>query len=241
MILIDSRTGSKETAYLFGASARLEILNSADYAFEGQLNGKPVRIGVERKRLTSGDMVDSLVSGRFVGEQLPKLLADYGLVFLVVEGLFRPASDRHGLELYIGDGWKRSQITFNRLFQFLIGLQVQTGVRVLMSASAIQTAVMVMSMYDFFQRPEHTSLQGVWLGQEHPEYRVSLATRIATQLPGVGWKKAKWISENWGLDGLLAALSSGEAEVWESIPGVGAKTATGVVKYLTDERVKESR
>src|SRR2546426_10716375 len=92
MILVDDRTGSKALyPFLPSGSAEICRLNSADYAFVGNGNGKPTLVGIERKGLN--DALQCIQTGRFAGTQLPGLLHDYDVVYLIVEGAWRPGKE----------------------------------------------------------------------------------------------------------------------------------------------------
>src|ERR1035437_3942143 len=91
MILVDRRVGSNDLLAPLkaaGFDAQLVELAFGDIAFEGKgLNGTPLNVGVELKRL--GDLVSSLRTGRLAGHQLPGLLRTYDYAWLLVEGQWR--------------------------------------------------------------------------------------------------------------------------------------------------------
>src|ERR1700685_3075549 len=108
MIYIDDRVGSIELLPTFQSHRNRPQCSSSrliagDMCFSGQGAMGNCMIGVERKRLK--DMLNSIRSGRFSGEQLPKLIEHYEYSYLIVEGIWRCNWDNGLLEDMWGNGW----------------------------------------------------------------------------------------------------------------------------------------
>ena len=75
VVSVDDRMGSGEVAPILRGlhvPVKVERMDSADFAFEG--NGPKGRclVGIERKKVK--ELIQSIESGRFEGEQLPKMV-----------------------------------------------------------------------------------------------------------------------------------------------------------------------
>ncbi len=114
MILVDRRENEQHpqiarTLQKAGLTVEVTELSFGDFAFTGRGVGDvPVFVGVELKRLTTSDAIDSIRSGRLADHQLPGMVGEDGLYeygFLVVEGQYR--SNTHGqLLAFTHKGWK---------------------------------------------------------------------------------------------------------------------------------------
>lgn len=88
MIYVDDRAGSNELIEpLLALDFPVEVtrLDFGDLAFMGRgVEGAPTFIGIEHKKLP--DLVQSLMSDRLAGHQLPGMLGLYDRSYLVIEG-----------------------------------------------------------------------------------------------------------------------------------------------------------
>ena len=104
MIFVDDRVGSRELMrYLPPQLAELTRLQFGDAMWLGNGPDGPLHIGVEIKAI--GDMLKSIVDGRFAGHQLPGLLRDFHVVYLIVEGKYRPQKDTGLLQIPWRSTW----------------------------------------------------------------------------------------------------------------------------------------
>lgn len=201
MILVDSRTGSKELLNPLrhmGAQAQLETLDAADFAFSGNGPDGPVVIGVERK--TVGDLIESMRGRRLSGHQVRLLSSCYDLQFLIVEGQFRPNPETHVLETrnvdwgkwYTGFG---KPMHYGELASYIIGLGAN-GIPVTRTGSESETAAWVVWLWKYYQKEwlEHKSLRSIYAPPpSRPAGKMvweepSLVTKMAAQIPGVDQK-----------------------------------------------------
>lgn len=211
MILIDSRVGSNHLAKPLkrrGLPVELTTLKYGDLSFAGRGPRGGKSIGVELKTIT--DLLACIQSKRFTGGQLPGLVADYDVVYLIVEGGFRAGSDGV-LELPRGGGewrawgsrgprgarWARPMM-YRDLLGFLTSVETLAGVRVRRTITSADTVECVASLYSWWSKPwsAHHSTHAIYDGERSagdtvvPITRASFARTIAAQLPGIGWKKS---------------------------------------------------
>ena len=92
LLYIDPREGSKKLLTRFGDECESVRMDAGDVAFFG--NGPDDQvwwIGIEYKTLE--DIMACIKTGRFTGTQLPRMMKQFDLCFLLVEGICVP--DRH--------------------------------------------------------------------------------------------------------------------------------------------------
>lgn len=238
MIYIDNRTGSKDLLKLMPKnSAELTHLEFADAAFLGRgVDDVPISIGIERKRIN--DLIQSMTSGRLSGHQIPGLIACYDVVYLVVEDLWR-ANPRDGmLEKPGRNGWRSVQLGPRRymakdIWSYLNTLQVLAGVYVWRSGSARATAQWITNLYHWFNskpmdaHKSHTAqhVQYAQLSTKKPP----LVQRVAAQLPGVGFGKAKAISKRF--ESLMEMVMATEKD-WRGVEGIGKVLANRIMEEI---------
>ena len=193
MIEVDYRIGSINLLPLITAlsvPATEAHLDSADFAFWGNgPNEAPIRIGIERK--TVPDLLDSLRSERFVGGQLPTLLADHARVYLFVEGPMRRSWREEGMIEYRVESGQKEQggggfsdwttgfgngVNWYYVMARLASLE-EIGVRVRRPATMSDTAAQVVSLYQWWNKPyaEHSSHHAV----KHVEVALRKAGPVA--------------------------------------------------------------
>ena len=197
MITIDSRTGSKELLPLMPPGlAKLGRLDAADFCWCGWGPGTLWRIGVERK--TVSDLLGSMTSGRLAGEQLPKLLASYNVVYLLVEGMYR--SGQAGLLKWRDDAkgkWETGQhgngrgYLYKAVENFLNTLRM-SGLQITNTYDMQHTAVWLRSTHDWWQKEweEHQSHSIQY--QKRDVFQITEPTvlrKVVDDTPGLGYKK----------------------------------------------------
>jgi ERCC4-type nuclease len=202
MIHIDDRTGSAELLPLFLSHrthppASIRRLPAADFAFSG--NGPrdlPVMVGIERKTIT--DMLNSIRTGRFSGEQLPKLLDYYEFSFLLLEGVFRIDRQSGMLIQWRNKQWtnimlgKQSFLGLE-LQSFLTSIELQTPVRVHYSSDQHETVDTVLALQHYFSKPwsKHHAHIALHIPQDTATIgKASSVRRFANVLKGVGWERS---------------------------------------------------
>ena len=208
MIYIDDRTGSVELAVYFQnhrskPAVSLKRLPAADFCFTGNGPHGPSMIGVERKRIK--DMLSSIRTGRFSGEQLPKLLDHYEFPFLVVEGWVKTNYQTGVLEEWWGKKWSPVHLGSQRepflaleLDSFLTTIELHTRVRVHRTLNEQATLEDIINLQLYFAKPWDKHHAHVAL-HTPPEYatigKASTVRRVAAALNGVGWTRSAAVNE----------------------------------------------
>lgn len=238
MIYLDNRVGSKDLLPLLPKNtAELTHLEYGDAMFLGQgIDETPITIGIERKRIN--DMLTSMTSGRLSGHQLPGLTACYDVVYIVVEGLWRPNPRDGILEVPGRNGWRAVSLGARRfmckeLWSFINTLQLLAGVYVWRTGTARATAQWLTNLYHWHgSKPldahkSHTAqhIQYAQLSTKQPP----LVQRVAAQLPGVGFGKSKNISKRF--ESLLDMVLASERD-WRGIEGIGKVLAKRIVTEI---------
>lgn len=232
MIKIDSRTGSVDLLPYLSGVAELATLDFGDASFPGKgKDGIPVLVGVERKKVE--DMIESTISGRFQGRQLPGLVASYNVVYLIVEGI----ADRTGEILEVHRrGWNETEFTVAQFDNMLNTLMMIAGVKVISTRNDRETALTIRNLYNWWQKgwEDHRSHLGFYV--EPPPsvslVKPSLIRRIAKELPGVGWQKSLEIEKYFAS---TADMWVAEISTWQKIPGIGKTLAGRIYKALRGE------
>ena len=195
-----------------------------------------VDIGIERKRI--GDLVNSITTGRLSGHQLPGLLAQYYKVYIIVEGMWIGGKAEDELEVK-GHGWRelergRRRFRASDIWGYLTTLEA--------------TGVIVRTTYDMVHTCQMIKYLAKWWGKEWGAHRghdvvykarpptaslhvekASLVRRVAAELPGIGWKKAKSVES---LFGTVEDLVVATEEELREIEGIGRITARAIYKSL---------
>lgn len=246
MILLDDRIGSRELLrHMPRGSAELCRLDFGDAALVGNgPDGNPITVGVERKAIR--DLVSSMCRGRISGHQLPGLLGNYDKVYLIVEGTWRPSPGNGLLEVWGGRGWiplRFGTRTFmaREVYNFLNTLEIISGVVVRNTRNLDETAQVIMSLSYWWAKrwDDHTSHIDVHKGAAamlatglHLR-RPSLLCRVASELPGIGPKRARDVAQHFTsiLDLCMAGVDR-----WEAIDGIGPKTAEAVVSAISSSK-----
>lgn len=214
--------------------ARLAILNSADFCFEGRGPNGSVIVGVERK--TIPDLIDSLQSGRLQGMQtesgggqLGRLTATYDYVWLLVEGLWvTDAQGRlcqrrhHGLTPLHGN------FTEDSLTKRLLSLALQGGIHIWQTSNREQSARWIASLSKWWNDKawdEHRTLQMVHT--HHGMVPISLFRELVMRLPGIGLAASKAIEQHYN-GSLIQLLQSSTC----ALSGVPVQMTTGKAKRL---------
>lgn len=235
MILVDSRTGSVEIAPLL-QNPIVCSLEYADFAWSGNGPSGPVNVGVERKALH--DFLQSMTTGRLSGHQVIGLTQQYDWVYLLVEGIWRP--DRHtGLLQHINRQGKWAAVSQGSrrfmardIYNFINTLQVICGVITVTTSNQWETAKWLGACHGWWNKEwgRHKSHLQFQKPIVHTQLRKpSLVTKMASQLTGIGWDKARKIGE-W-FETLAELVEATEEELAE-IEGIGPKLAERIVEEI---------
>lgn len=237
MLLLDRRIGSADLQSpltSLGVPVEIVTLDFADCAFlgHGPLGEGSMQIGVEIKQIR--DLLNSIQDGRFSGHQLPGLLRQFDVAWLIVEGLWRPAADGL-LEIYRRGKWEALELgarryTYKEPDAYLTTLEMKTGIRVRRTANRDETAHVIANLYRWWtnksweQHRSHLSL-----------HRPADATfllppplrrRIAGELPGIGHEKSAAVAAHFGS---TRAMVNADEKEWVKVPGIGKTLAKRIV------------
>jgi ERCC4-type nuclease len=217
VVHVDSRVGSRELGPELHKRFALKIceekLPFADFAMTGHGPAGPLRIGIERKTL--GDLVGSLLKNRLFGHQIPGLLAEYDLIWVVVEGVWRPGAD-DTIEVMGYDhrtrkrGWGASRygITYSQLDRWLLNYDVmgQGRLKRWRTSTEHETCYFIADLARYIWKPwkkhhSHAAI-GKWSpGGTPAKVMLTKATdlvRLAASLPGVGAVTARKMGSKFG-------------------------------------------
>lgn len=207
MIYVDDRTGSVELIPVFQShraqpAVMTKRLAAADMCFTGQgPEGLPVMVGIERKSIVSGDMLSSMRTGRFSGEQLPKLLDNYEFPFLIVEGWDRVRINYQTglLEKLDGRYWRplkaagQQPVLALELTSFLSTIETMTPVKIHYTDNERGTVEDLVRLQHWFSTPwdKHTGHVALHRPQQYATIgKASTVRRVAADLDKVGWERS---------------------------------------------------
>ncbi len=242
MIYIDNRAGSKELYnYFRKGTVELTRLEFADFAFMG--NGKDgfFPIGVERKRI--GDLVNSMTSGRLAGHQLPGLRNSYEVVYLLIEGLWRPNPRDGVMEFYVNNRrWipmtqGKRRFMARDVYKYINTLCLLGGIRLApTTATPRESAQWIQAMYSWWNDKEFN--EHVSIEKEYNQYaqfytkKVPFLQRVFSELPDIGKNKARSLSDRYRT--LWDLVTTNKQELM-SIEGIGPKIAERIMRIIRME------
>ena len=238
MIYVDDRAGSKELLPLFPkGSAALTRMDYADFMFTGHYDDGDIVVGIERK--TIGDFVNSMCSGRFSGRQLIGMLNSYHYLYLIIEGVFRANPQSGVLEVYRRGGWYehtagRRRFMARDIWAFMNTIQVVCGLHCYHTNSRSDTAYYIRALYHWWTKEyeEHKGHLQPHTGMTVELSKQTLVRRVAAQLDGIGWGKAKALDLEYTS---VVELVDATSKELMGVEGVGKKLAGSIVKQLRGE------
>ncbi len=239
MITIDDRTGSGE---FFGSfphgMVELGHLQFGDFMWVGNgPEGAPWMVGIERK--TIGDLVGCITTGRFSGHQLIGLMNTYNVVYVVVEGLYRPNPGTGVLETFKKGRWSallhgRRPFLYSAVANFLNTITNLCGVVVVRTATENETVHAVLALYHWWTDKkwcDHGShLMMYTPPRKHTTWaKPPLVAKIAAQIDGIGWEYAHAIAQAYGTVGEFVNATADELQ---PLLGNEPKLSASVVRLL---------
>lgn len=246
MITIDSRAGSGDMKDLFPKEMEIAVgrLDFGDFFFLGNgKEGELVTIGVERKAIK--DLLNSMVTGRFSGHQLPGLVQQYNYVYLLVEGSWRFNPDSGIMESQSGAFWFDVTIGQRRFMAkevvgFLNTLAMKAGIQIVYSHDRRESVQTICALYHWWnvkqwdQHISHLTQSKVHKGAQGEVNltKPPLVRRVAAELAGIGWGKSKGVGDYF--PSVLTMALATERE-WRNIPGIGKGIAASAVRELQGE------
>lgn len=246
-MVIDSSVGSHELARYFPKDvAEVSRVEFADFLWEGRGETGNVICCAERK--TISDLIQCITDNRFIGDQVPKMVESSNVQYLIIEGEYRCNPSLACVQVRYKGHWLdyktgSQYFDYHRLQAFITGLEEFTPLRVRYSVDERDTVKLLLSLEQWWSKEyeSHSSHLGTHIPRERGyKGRMPLTAKIASQLPGVGFKKALWIAKNWRLSGLctriIDTINLKDAEgVWINIPGVGSQSSKTIINFLKRE------
>jgi len=244
MISVDSRVGSKELFHLFPKGiARLTTLQFGDFCFVGNgPGGLPLNIGIERKGIR--EIAGELSAGRLVGHQVPGLVQEYQVVYLVVEGRWRgdPRTGVLQTKVYWKTGrpsWEdvangTTRFMAEAIRKFLTTLENMAGVRLRYTEDKRATVQEIQALHSWWTGKDWSEHQS-HIAIQYPPVdtlmfrKPSVLQYMAACLPGIGWKRSKAVEKHFAC--LIDMVLADERE-WCKVEGIGKETARKVVNIL---------
>jgi len=236
MILIDDRTGSKELlTYIMAIGVPCEIsrLEFGDFAFEGNGPRGRIAIGIERKTLH--DMLNCIDDSRYAAHQRPGMNSTYDKNFLILEGNWGPGAPPNMAGVLLEKGYpcryRTGKVMYSKLYRYMLSISL-SGVTVLHSRDMRETAVNITEVYHYFQKnwEAHTALISTQiLAIPALTQKPSLVRRWAADLANIGVKHSIEAERMFKTPIKLAQSTESD---WMSIPGIGVKTAMGVIREI---------
>lgn len=236
MIQLDNRVGSRELKRVMPKQLiQLTRLEYADAAFLGHGATGDELIGIERKVIR--DLINSMTSGRLSGHQLPGLLNSYNHVYIIVEGLWRigrasglievPRARGRWITLTLGT----RTFTGREILSYCNTLTICTGVHVIHTATMHETGQHIAALHRWWNKPweKHKSHMVAKQPETVSLTKHTLLRRVAAQIPGVGWERARDIDAAFPT---VAALIDAKPEQLTQIPGIGEKMAQRIHSAL---------
>ena len=234
--MVDPRVGSRELGSHFlksDVAFELTPLTFGDVSFVGEGPTGPCMIGVERKPIR--DLVNSLMSQRLNGHQLPGLVQTYDVTWLIIEGIWRANDDTGLIEIPRGREWVpvESRIEAINLEMWLLTLQMLGGVRVQATYGLKDTARYIAALQQWWTSKtwdEHKGHLALYQPIDRQLFaKPSLLRRWAAELPGIGYEKSKAIETAFGTP---YAMAVAEAVQWRTIPGIGKILASRIQRVI---------
>lgn len=234
-VLIDYRRGSKELLKYppFDCCGHEADLLSGDISFMGWGPSGQVRVGVELKSVT--DLIGSADSGRIQGTQIPRMIEQYDVVWLLYYGLFQPAPDKDEIQLWRKGGWRtyylgKRAASYKMLMGFVVELQ-EIGVGVARVNSMREAAAWLEELIAWRSKRwgKHKAFRAFDRAQVNSIHsrkrvnRTTLAPRLdertklrattAMAWPALGYERALAAANRWSVEEMVEATPEQWAEL----------------------------
>jgi len=246
IVRLDDRVGAIELRGLLEARrfrVTVERLHSGDALIEGNLAKGRGIIAFERKRLK--DVLTSMESHRFAGEQLLKMIKDgHEVLYLVVESIHRENQDNGMLEEPHAGHWRPVTLGSRRFMRHdldahLTTLELLTPVHVRLTRDPSETVSFIDTVWRWSNGKlwdQHRSHVGFYtqpmtagpLSLTKP----SFLRHVASGIPGIGWEKSRDVERKF--KNAIEFMLASEKELQE-VPGVGPTIARRAVKAFAGE------
>ena len=235
-VYIDDRAGSKELIRFQPLKDTGELcrLNSGDAAFTGNGPDGDVIVGVEVKSIF--DLIGSIRTGRLQGTQIPRMVAEFDVCWLLYYGCYRPAVRGNDLQINRGGKWKgyrlgKQKVPYGYVEGFLLTLSA-SGVLVKRVSDPREAAAWIGVLHRWYGKrwDQHKGMRTFDNSRaitEMPEMDpgVLLRARVASQLPGVGFERAMAVGRHFGS---VTEMVGASEEEWAQVEGIGPVIASAV-------------
>lgn len=241
MLLLDRRIGSadlQQPLTSLGIPVDLVTLDFGDAAFCGNGADGLMQVGIEIKQIR--DLLNSIQDGRFSGHQVPGLLRQFDIAWLIVEGMWRAGSDGM-LELFRRGKWEALELGSRRYLyrepdNFLTTLTLKTGIYVKRTANREETAHVIANLYkwgtdkSWEQHRSHLALHR----PADATFLVPppLRHRVAREFDGIGDGKSTGVRNLFRTT--IEMVNAPESE-WLKMAGVGKTLAKRIYEQVRAE------
>lgn len=240
MILVDDRAGSRDLMRYAPLNEIGELcrLDSADVCFHGNGPQGGVLVGVEVKSVW--DLLSSANTGRLQATQLPAMLREYDVSWLLYYGEYRPSPRDHGLQVMRKGKWTsfvlgKRAVPYGYLEALLIDITA-LGVRIKQVRDAREASAWLGVAFRWWSKP-WTQHRGMRTFDNSREVSLMpgmsddtlLRARVAAQLPAVGFERAVAAATHFGS---VREMVTAEVREWEKVPGIGRVIAKAIVEAV---------
>ena len=238
-VWIDDRAGSKELVRYTPLDSCGELcrLDSADVMLMGNGPDSTVlSVGVEVKSIL--DLIASINTGRLQATQIPNMIEQYDVSWLLHYGLYRCGNDG-ALELYRGGGWQpwvvgSRAVPYGYIEHLLMTLQA-LDIRIKRVADVKEAAQWIGSLARWFAKPWHEH-RGMRTFDKSRSSALLLTLDVETRmraemfacLPGIGFERGVELAKHFTLRRLMNASDAELAKV----PGIGKVLASVIRQAL---------
>lgn len=220
---------------------RVIRLIAGDFCFSGNGAKGPSLFGIERK--TIKDMLSSKRTGRFSGEQLPKMIDQYDYRFLVVEGEYRTNWQTGLIEIRGYDpetrkyGWKtlligKQHFLGLELDSYLNELDAHVPIKIRHTQDFPATVEYVLGLAHTYNKPwdRHTAYAAIHTPEPYVMIeKASTVRRVAYSLAGVGWVRSGAAEARFHTVAEMVAADAGD---WAKLDGFGKVLSQKVFNEL---------
>lgn len=242
-IYIDDRKGSDNLIKIFPQDL-VEVcrLDAADIMFFGAgVDNSTASIGIEHK--TCDDILKCICDGRFAGDQLIKMCAEYDEVWLLIEDDTRIGIDG-ALQIASHGKWYNAHagsryFTWDQYETWIATMVNKTPLKVKQLRDRRETKHWIMMLYHWWQKGyDHHHSDHVQSKAGRPVLiKASPLREFAATLPGIGWLKAGAVE---GYFNNIREAVEADVNQWAQVDGIGRKMAIRIKEAINNGRQKEA-
>jgi ERCC4-type nuclease len=241
---IDGSTGSNTLIEPLAALSNGQAIKSnlvllgADVAWTGHGPDGLVSVGLEYK--TVWDLIESICTDRLGASQIPLMVDNYDVRYLLVEGSYRRGADGNiEVEQFPGK-WvtlrrgKAGHVAYSYVSRFMKSCYHQAGFWELRTLSKTGTVHEIHECWSWWQKEwaAHDSLAGIYapvLGGPVRFRKPNFVAQCAFPLPGIGSLLAHRVGAHFKT---VADMVNAPSSEWAKIEGIGKQLSTRLPKLL---------